>query len=165
MEEIQKKIAQNGPRFLAYLIDIVPIIIMVYATFYYFFDLDIVFGKYLKEVEQMEKGQGTKEYTKQMQIINEVSFSLWLLYCIVMEASEEQGTFGKQLMKIKVVDEYGSRMSLNQSASRNLCKIFSHLAFSIGFLWLLFDKQRQGWHDKLTKTFVVSNDYKEERES
>lgn len=160
MEEIQKKLAQNGPRFMAYLIDIVPIILLVTAVFYNFFDLEVIFQRY---IEEGEESQARIEFIKQRNFIGQISFVLWLLNCIVMEASEKQGTFGKQLMKIKVVDEKGYRLSFDQSVGRNSCKVFSHLVLSIGFIWILFDKQKQGWHDKLTKTFVVTNEYQNEK--
>jgi uncharacterized RDD family membrane protein YckC len=32
----------------------------------------------------------------------------------------------------------------------------SGLALSIGFLWIEFDKKRQGWHDKLAGTYVIN---------
>jgi hypothetical protein len=29
------------------------------------------------------------------------------------------------------------------------------LLFGVGYLWIAFDKQRQGWHDKLAETYVL----------
>ncbi len=159
MEKIYNNLANNGPRFLAYMIDIVPIIFLVTWVFYMFFGFDVVFEEYLNRAEET---QPRADFLKQRNFISEISFGLWLMYCIVMEASEKQGTFGKQLMKIKVVDEEGYRMSFNQSVGRNACKVFSHMALSIGFFWILFDKKKQGWHDKLTHTFVVSDQFQKE---
>ena len=34
-------------------------------------------------------------------------------------------------------------------------KWVSGLAFGMGFVWILFDRDRQGWHDKLMSTYVV----------
>ena len=36
-------------------------------------------------------------------------------------------------------------------------KSISALVLSLGFLWILIDKENQGWHDKLMSTYVVSN--------
>jgi len=33
--------------------------------------------------------------------------------------------------------------------------IISGMIFSLGFLWILFDRDNQGWHDKLVSTYVV----------
>ena len=34
-------------------------------------------------------------------------------------------------------------------------KTISGMALSLGFLWILFDQDNQGWHDKLMNTYVV----------
>lgn len=34
-------------------------------------------------------------------------------------------------------------------------KAISGLLLSLGFLWILFDRDKQGWHDKLMSTYVV----------
>jgi len=31
----------------------------------------------------------------------------------------------------------------------------SGLLFGLGYLWILLDKDRQAWHDKLASTYVV----------
>ena len=35
-------------------------------------------------------------------------------------------------------------------------KLVSALILLLGFLWILWDKDRQGWHDKIAGTLVVS---------
>jgi len=37
-------------------------------------------------------------------------------------------------------------------------KLISGLVFSLGYLWLLWDKDRQTWHDKLVSTVVMVPD-------
>ena len=34
-------------------------------------------------------------------------------------------------------------------------KVISGLILSLGFLWILFARDNQGWHDKLLGTYVV----------
>ena len=63
-------------------------------------------------------------------------------------------------MGIKVIDESGNRMTLSKSIGRNTSKILSYLVISLGFIWILFDKKKQGWHDKMNKTFVVNENFK-----
>lgn len=36
-----------------------------------------------------------------------------------------------------------------------LGKFLSGLILSLGYLWILFDDNKQGWHDKLVDTLVV----------
>jgi uncharacterized RDD family membrane protein YckC len=33
--------------------------------------------------------------------------------------------------------------------------IISSIVFGLGFLWIVLDKENQGWHDKLMSTYVV----------
>ena len=35
-------------------------------------------------------------------------------------------------------------------------KWISGLILLLGFLWILFDKDNQGWHDKLMSTYVTA---------
>lgn len=77
------------------------------------------------------------------------------LYFVFLEAGSGQATIGKQVMKIKVVDAYGQRMTLSKSFIRNLSKILSSLILLIGFLLILFDDKKRGLHDMIAKTFVV----------
>ena len=34
-------------------------------------------------------------------------------------------------------------------------KIISSIIILLGYIWILFDGQRQGWHDKIASTYVV----------
>lgn len=61
-------------------------------------------------------------------------------------------------MGIKVVNEYGERLTIQRSLMRNSTKVISQFALYIGFIWILFDKKRQGWHDKIAKTLVVEDE-------
>ena len=70
-----------------------------------------------------------------------------------------QGTFGKKAMGIKVVDKNGERLTPGKSTARNLSKLISFVIIFLGFIWILFDKKKQGWHDKLNKTFVVDEEF------
>jgi uncharacterized RDD family membrane protein YckC len=80
-----------------------------------------------------------------------------IIYHMVMECTARQGTFGKQLLKIKVCDMHGERISLARSASRNLLKIVSVLPFFIGYLFSFFNKQQQCMHDMLAGTLVTKD--------
>lgn len=86
---------------------------------------------------------------------NYASFLIWLVYCTFMEASKYQGSFGKYLLKIKVVDYEGSKISLKKAALRNILKILSLFPVGLGYLWAFFDVKKRTWHDSLTKCVVV----------
>jgi|GEM_PF-2983101 len=84
-------------------------------------------------------------------------FFLYLLYSIVMEGSRFQGTVGKRLMKLRVTDAKGGKISYDQAVFRNASKIVSGYLFLIGFLMVLWTERRQGLHDKLAKTVIVND--------
>jgi uncharacterized RDD family membrane protein YckC len=66
------------------------------------------------------------------------------------------GTPGKMLVKIKIVDaNTGNKMSVGQAIGRYFAYIISSIPFGLGFIWIAFDKKKQGWHDKLAGTVVI----------
>jgi len=64
-------------------------------------------------------------------------------------------TMGKFITGIKVSKADGARLSWGSAILRYIGYLISAVALSIGFLWLAFDKKRQGWHDKMAGTLVV----------
>lgn len=67
-------------------------------------------------------------------------------------------TPGKLLMNCRVVDAAsGQPPSLGQAVLRYLGYILSALPLGLGFLWVIWDRRRQGWHDKLARTLVVED--------
>ena len=44
---------------------------------------------------------------------------------------------------------------MGQAILRYIGYIVSALALSIGFIWIAIDKRRQGWHDKIARTYVI----------
>jgi uncharacterized RDD family membrane protein YckC len=80
-----------------------------------------------------------------------------LVYHIVMESSAKQGTYGKQILKIRVCDMQGDRISPSHAAGRNFAKVLSVLTFGIGYLYCFFNKQQQCLHDRVAETLVVKD--------
>lgn len=77
------------------------------------------------------------------------------IYHIVMESSAKQATYGKQMLKIKVVDMNGDRISTGTAISRNLLKLLSALPFCLGYVIAFFNKKQQCLHDMLANTLVI----------
>lgn len=67
-------------------------------------------------------------------------------------------TLGKRWLKIKVVNTNYQPLSLGQALLREtIGKFLSGIIFSLGYLSAIWDKNRQGWHDKIAKTYVVTS--------
>jgi uncharacterized RDD family membrane protein YckC len=64
-------------------------------------------------------------------------------------------TVGNKLMHIRVVSLSEKPLTLQQSLLRYVGFFLSEIVFFLGFLWIFWDKKRQGWHDKLAKTIVI----------
>ena len=69
--------------------------------------------------------------------------------------SKSGQTVAKSVLGIKVVGNDGKPLSVGKAFLRYLGYIVSALALSIGFLWIAFDKKRQGWHDKIASSYAV----------
>ena len=149
-------LATHSKRILAYLIDIIPIVLLVVGVGYLFFGFDVTFSNYLHRGDNVLPRE---VFIKERNWMRELCLMIWVAYCAIMEASEKQGTWGKQLMQIKVVSASGNRLTFSQSVARNFSKMATYFIFAPLFIWGLFDKKRQCLHDKLHKTYVVKRDF------
>jgi uncharacterized RDD family membrane protein YckC len=64
-------------------------------------------------------------------------------------------TPGKALLGLRVVPLRGGKITWLQALVRFLAYIPSALLVLLGFVWILVDDRRQGWHDKLARTCVI----------
>jgi uncharacterized RDD family membrane protein YckC len=81
-----------------------------------------------------------------------------VLYYVGCWAKGGGQTVGNFTFMMRVVGTNGSQMGWGRSVVRYLGYYVSGLLFSIGFLWAAFDKRRQGWHDKIARTYVIEAD-------
>jgi uncharacterized RDD family membrane protein YckC/uncharacterized membrane protein len=64
---------------------------------------------------------------------------------------------GKKFMNLQVVGINTQQVSAGKMVVREtIGKVLSGM-LGLGYVWILIDKQRQGWHDKLAQTIVVVN--------
>ncbi|MDO3625040.1 RDD family protein [Mucilaginibacter sp. BT774] len=80
---------------------------------------------------------------------------IFFFYHASFESSHLQGSIGKIICKLRVVDAAGERISFGTALGRNFGKILSGLFCWIGFLMVLWNDNRQAWHDQLAKTFII----------
>ena len=68
----------------------------------------------------------------------------------------KQATPGKMAISSKIVDATtGKAASPAQLIGRYFAYFISVLPLFLGFIWVGFDKRKQGWHDKLSNTVVI----------
>ncbi len=65
-------------------------------------------------------------------------------------------TPGKMAISAKIVDvSTGEHASTPRYIARYVGYLISILPLGLGFIWIAFDRRKQGWHDKLSGTVVV----------
>ena len=64
-------------------------------------------------------------------------------------------TVGGVVVGLKVVRLDGQPVSLLVALVRGLAAAFSVIVFFLGILWIAWDKDKQGWHDKIAGTVVL----------
>lgn len=101
-------------------------------------------------------GIAPTEYVKQgiMGLFVLVLIIAYVLYFAISESSVYQGTLGKRVMKIKVADLNGERISFGRALARNISKILS-VPLYIGFIMAGVTKRKQGLHDMITGCLVL----------
>ncbi len=82
------------------------------------------------------------------------------VYWIYFTATKGQ-TIGKQLRKIKIYTIEGNTpVGWKKSILRYFAYWISLYSFLLGLLWIIFDKNKQSWHDKFADTFTVREEKK-----
>ncbi|EEG5674664.1 RDD family protein [Salmonella enterica] len=67
-----------------------------------------------------------------------------------------QATPGKMALRLRILDvDSGHCACTGQCIGRYLGYFVSAAPLGLGFLWVAFDRRKQGWHDKLAGTVVV----------
>ena len=68
----------------------------------------------------------------------------------------KSATPGKMLFQATIVDaKTGKKPSTGQFFGRYFAYFLSGIPLGLGYFWVIWDKRKQGWHDKLAGTVVV----------
>jgi uncharacterized RDD family membrane protein YckC len=142
-QNLQGHYAGFVSRLLAYAIDLAIVTVtIVFVTWVINASIDLVPFKF-----QLP--------TDLVLIIVGVSITLFVAGYYVFFWSLAGQTPGKMLLGVRVIRVDGRRLSIKRSILRFLGYIVSLVVFFLGFLWILADNRRQGWHDKIADTCVV----------
>jgi uncharacterized RDD family membrane protein YckC len=83
-----------------------------------------------------------------------------LLYVALLEGGPRGQTLGKMALGIRVIDfNSGGPIGYARGFLRYIGKLISAIACFLGYLWMLWDKEKQTWHDKIATTVVVPVQY------
>jgi uncharacterized RDD family membrane protein YckC len=73
-----------------------------------------------------------------------------------LEGSASGQTVGKRMMGIRVYDlRQGGPIGTGRAIGRYFARIISTIPCLLGYFWMLWDSEKQTWHDKLVGSVVV----------
>ncbi|NCP13081.1 MAG: RDD family protein [Sphingomonadales bacterium] len=126
-------------RFFAYLVDIIPLLILMLVV-------SMVMGEPLMSDDPTASAFG---------IADLVNLFAGMAYFAGFESSSYQATPGKMAVGLIVVDNTGRRLSFPRALGRYFAKIVSAMILLIGFIMVAFTARKQGLHDMIASTLVV----------
>ena len=66
-------------------------------------------------------------------------------------------TVGKRALGVRVLDaRTGTPIGVGRAIGRHFGKIISAIPCGLGYLWMLWDPNKQTWHDKMVGSYVVT---------
>ena len=81
---------------------------------------------------------------------------VWVTYFTLLDGGPNGQTIGRMALGIHVVDiDGGGPIGYGRGFIRTLGRIPSELVLALGYFWMLWDGEKQGWHDKMARSVVV----------
>ena len=85
-----------------------------------------------------------------------IAVPLGIAYYVLLEGGAKGQTVGKMAVGIRVYDlASGGSIGYGRAFIRYVGRILSFVVFLLGYLWMLWDREKQTWHDKLAGSVVV----------
>lgn len=84
-----------------------------------------------------------------------LTYLFMLSYYVLFWTNSNGSTLAMKFLGIKLVRDDVGEVKASTSFIRCLTSLISALFFALGFLWMIWDRKRQTWHDKLSDTVVV----------
>ena len=142
-------------RLAAYLIDKVLLGIVI-APFYFI----LIFPNVLRIIQQaQENREPSPELFAGMfgaifMFAGAALVGSWL-YEALLTSSSWQATVGKRILRLKVTDDHGNRISFARATGRFFAKILSGWIMYVGFIMIAFMERKRGLHDVICGTQVL----------
>lgn len=132
-------------RFLAMIIDSLLLAVILGVI------IGAFFGKqYLEQAMMGDPGSSSSLalwYAVQLLLPAAIIVAFWIY---------RSATPGKMVISAEIVDAKSlGKPSVGQLIVRYVGYYVSTIVLCLGFLWIAFDKRKQGWHDKIAGTVVI----------
>jgi uncharacterized RDD family membrane protein YckC len=135
-------------RVLAYIVDGIILNIV-------FWVLALIFGVGMFDQMMMGDAAAMGEMSGAMGLLQLMGLAIFLVYGAGFNSSNLQATPGKLLVRLKVTDDAGGKLSFPRALGREAAKIVSTLILLIGFLMVAFTDRKRGLHDMIASTLVT----------
>ncbi len=91
-----------------------------------------------------------------MMVIGYLIMLIWSVGYMLYFWSTSGQTPGKAILGLKIVRaDGGAKLGLGKAILRLIGYAISGIVIYLGFLWIIWDKEKQGWHDKIAGTYVI----------
>lgn len=139
-------------RFLAFVIDV--IILMIIAV-----PINLVFSLFqapLTAIQTVSNPEINAAAFSAMEAAKQIVMIVINLGYGIGFLTLSGATPGKMALGLMVVGKDFHKVSLGKAVMREtIGKFLSSIALCLGYLWVIWDGKKQGWHDKIAGTFVV----------
>ncbi len=141
-ERVDLDLAGVGQRLASYLVDVVVLSIIYIALMF-------LFGVPIKE-EAIAGGDFSTTFYAVYILITAIGIGYFTYFF------GKGQTPGMKLVEIKLIRADGvGPIGYKKGFFRWVGMEISGMVLLLGYIWILIDKKRQGWHDKIAGTYVV----------
>lgn len=143
-------------RVVAYLVDSLLLSAATLPFFFLFIFPSV--SRVMREAETTQQQPGPElifSMLGSMSLLFVIVFCGSWLYEALLTSSSWQGTVGKRIMRLKVTDDFGNKLSFGRSTARFFAKILSGWVMYIGFIMVAFMERKRGLHDVICSTQVL----------
>ena len=105
--------------------------------------------------DPLEPGAVASSGSSLWAVSSSILFLMFIAYFILFWRWRGQ-TLGKMVMRIRIVHFDGTGIGWGGAVMRLLGYIISIMLVLTGFFWVVIDVRRQGFHDKIADTFVIT---------
>ena len=143
-------------RFVAIVIDLIIIIaVLIILTgtvrlLIDFFNLQRLINTLLNNIP------GLQNILSFLAVFTSVTF-VFFAYTVFLWLFTGGLTIGKAVMGVRIVRMDGRRLTFWRAVLRYIMFWISVIPLGLGLIWVLWDDERRGWHDKVAKTCVIYN--------
>ena len=91
---------------------------------------------------------------------NAITTLITIAYFVYFEGGATGQTIGKRALNIRVFDFRGGDgpIGYGRALVRMIVRYVSGIVILLGYLWMLWDREKQTWHDKAAGSVVVPTD-------